>query len=553
MRSALIPAAQYLRMSTDYQEYSLDNQAAAIERYADAHGFTIVKTYEDAGKSGLNIGHRSGLKALLTDILGGKANFKATLVYDVSRWGRFQDADEAAHYEFLCKSSGIRIYYCAEEFGSDDTLSNRMMKALKRTMAAEFSRELSARVFAGKRHLAEIGFHEGGPPGYGLRRLLIGPDRRVKQELRRGELKSISTEHVILAPGSDEEQKWVRWIYAQFNRGVEIADIAKELNLRGIPWIEGKRWNRYGVRQILTNRKYAGWNVWAVWSQTLRTRYRRNAPEHWVMKEHAFKAVVDQHTFERAQRMFASKTYRKSNEMLLRDVARLWKRRGWLSESLLDRTRCVPSCSTLRHRFGSMKRVYELIGFEPDPQYSRTTEKSSVMVRLRSEILSSIQKLFGSGVRLVRENCRHRYKVELPQVGRFAVVLCRSCDEPNGLRRWLMYIRRGEHSLPALVCLMTPTNDAIEELYAIPSLDARTRMTLTPKDPWLRRGIRLRSLAELGSALQEVQTWVPLGSIYRGFSNLTTQLMGPARTHIHDNERHKAVQSARHESEEVRH
>jgi hypothetical protein len=31
-----------------------------------------------------------------------------------SRWGRFQDADESAHYEFLCKSAGIPVHYCAE-------------------------------------------------------------------------------------------------------------------------------------------------------------------------------------------------------------------------------------------------------------------------------------------------------------------------------------------------------------------------------------------------------------------------------------------------------
>ncbi len=89
----LVPAAQYLRMSTERQEYSLDNQASAIKRYADSRGFAIVKTYEDPGKSGLTLGHRPGLQALLSDILGGKAAYSAILVYDVSRWGRFQDAD----------------------------------------------------------------------------------------------------------------------------------------------------------------------------------------------------------------------------------------------------------------------------------------------------------------------------------------------------------------------------------------------------------------------------------------------------------------------------
>ncbi len=47
-----VPAAQYLRMSTEHQQYSLDNQAAAISRYADVNNFTVTHTYRDAGKSG---------------------------------------------------------------------------------------------------------------------------------------------------------------------------------------------------------------------------------------------------------------------------------------------------------------------------------------------------------------------------------------------------------------------------------------------------------------------------------------------------------------------
>lgn len=146
-----LPVAQYLRMSTERQEYSLDNQADAIRLYAVKRGFVIVRTYEDAGKSGLTAEKRTGLKTLLTDVLSGKADYRGICVYDVSRWGRFQDTDEAAHYEFLCKQAGIPVHYAAEQFGDLETMPSRIMKALKRTMAAEFSRELSEKVFAGKK------------------------------------------------------------------------------------------------------------------------------------------------------------------------------------------------------------------------------------------------------------------------------------------------------------------------------------------------------------------------------------------------------------------
>ncbi|TIM45051.1 MAG: recombinase family protein [Mesorhizobium sp.] len=95
-----IRAAQYIRMSTEHQRYSIENQALVIAEYAERRGYSIVQTYEDAGKSGLSLRGREGLKRLLADVVTGQQAFSAILVLDVSRWGRFPDADQSAHYEF---------------------------------------------------------------------------------------------------------------------------------------------------------------------------------------------------------------------------------------------------------------------------------------------------------------------------------------------------------------------------------------------------------------------------------------------------------------------
>jgi DNA invertase Pin-like site-specific DNA recombinase len=114
-------AAQYVRMSTDYQQYSIANQVAAIAAYAAQHNLTIVRTYQDEARSGLRIDGRQGLKDLIADVAPGRADFDQVLVYDASLWGRFQDADESAHYEFICKQAGVRVEYCSEEgaFGAN--------------------------------------------------------------------------------------------------------------------------------------------------------------------------------------------------------------------------------------------------------------------------------------------------------------------------------------------------------------------------------------------------------------------------------------------------
>ena len=62
-------------------------------------------------EDGLRIDGRQGLKDLIADVVLGRADFDHILVYDVSRWGRFQDADESAHYEFICKQAGVRVEY----------------------------------------------------------------------------------------------------------------------------------------------------------------------------------------------------------------------------------------------------------------------------------------------------------------------------------------------------------------------------------------------------------------------------------------------------------
>lgn len=207
---ASLRVAQYVRMSTEHQRYSTQNQADAIKKYADEHGMTIVRVFADDGKSGLNLEGRSGLLQLLSEVQSGQADFSAILVYDVSRWGRFQDADESGYWEYVCKRAGVTVHYCAEQFANDGSLSSVILKNLKRTMAGEYSRELSVKVFAGQCRLIELGFRQGGPAGFGLRRLMIDETKAPKGLLRRGDRKSLQTDRVVLVPGPKEELEIVR-------------------------------------------------------------------------------------------------------------------------------------------------------------------------------------------------------------------------------------------------------------------------------------------------------------------------------------------------------
>ena len=139
-------AALYVRTATEHQQYSTDTQSDKIHDYASKRGIKIVRTYTDESKSGLSIFGRTGLQKLLSDVDSGRADFNLILVYDISRWGRFRGPDEGAHYEYICERAGIQVTYCAEQCGDDSASVSTIVRAIKRSMADEYKRELSVRI-----------------------------------------------------------------------------------------------------------------------------------------------------------------------------------------------------------------------------------------------------------------------------------------------------------------------------------------------------------------------------------------------------------------------
>jgi DNA invertase Pin-like site-specific DNA recombinase len=375
-------------MSTEHQKYSTENQAEAIRQYAARRGIEIVRTYADEGKSGLRLDGRDALKQLIADVQNGTADFTTILVYDVSRWGRFQDADESAYYEYICKRAGINVQYCAEQFENDGSPVSTIVKGVKRAMAGEYSRELSVKVFAGQCRLIELGYRQGGPPGYGLRRRLIDQSGDIKGVLARGEQKSIQTDRVVLVPGPPEEIDTVRWIYRTFveDRKQE-SEIAATLNERGLLTDLGRAWTRGTIHQILINEKYIGNNVWNRASFKLKRKRVHNSPEMWIRADGVFEPIVDRLLFDAAQAIIRERSHRYSDDELLDFLRGILQMHGFLSGLIIDELDHGPSSSAYRCRFGSLLRAYELVGFTPDRDY-RYVEINRALRRMYPQIVA---------------------------------------------------------------------------------------------------------------------------------------------------------------------
>jgi DNA invertase Pin-like site-specific DNA recombinase len=356
-------AAMYVRMSTDHQKYSTENQADAIREYAARHQIEIIDTYTDAGKSGLSLGGRDALKRLIDDVQESRARFNMILVLDVTRWGRFQDADESAYYEYICRRAGIDVQYVAEQFENDGSPVSTIVKGVKRAMAGEYSRELSAKVFAGQCRLIELGYRQGGPAGYGLRRVLIDESGEQKAILKRGEHKSLQTDRVILVPGPEDEVENVRWIYRSFTEdGMQERQIMAALNERGILTDLGRPWTRNTVHEVLTNEKYIGNNVFNRTSFKLKKRHVENAPDMWVRANGVFEAIIEPQYFYTAQGIIRERSRRFSDEEMLEKLRQLHEQHGWLSGVIINETDGMPSSGMYSNRFGSLVRAYEMIG-----------------------------------------------------------------------------------------------------------------------------------------------------------------------------------------------
>jgi len=389
-------AAKYTRMSTEHQRYSTANQDEKIDEYAAGRNIDIVRTYSDDGISGLSIKRRQGLKDLIRDAESNTADFEIILVYDVSRWGRFQDSDESAYWEFRCRQAGVQVAYCAEMFENDGSPLATLFKGMKRTMAGEYSRELSVKVFAGQCRLAAMGYKQGGGhPGFGLRRTLVDPNGKIKSVLARGEWKSLQTDHVILTHGPREEVETVVAIFDWFvNEGLGEGKICTRLNNMKIKNGVGAPWVISGIHFLLTNEKYIGNYIFNKQSFKLKLKHVKNAPELWVRKDGAFEAIVDPSIFMKAQQRIDARPRPRPRQHFIDMLQQLFNKHGYLHSKLIDSTEGMPSSSSYIARFGSILAAYKAVGYRPKRGQLPLTI-NSVINRVFPEVTREVDAQFG--------------------------------------------------------------------------------------------------------------------------------------------------------------
>ena len=391
----VVRAAAYVRMSTEHQRYSTFNQLTAIKAYAADHNLTITRVYADEGISGLQIRNRPGLRSLISDAMKGRASYSVVLVYDISRWGRFQDLDHSAFYEVACRMNGVDVVYCAESFQNDHSPLSAILKTIRRAQAADFSRDLSEKVFNGQCNLARRGYSQGGVARYGLKNIVVRDDGRpVGKGFRR--TKRLVGYHVELAPGSPEEVRIVREIFRRYVKlGETIGQIAAYLNKKGYKTRFGRQWNADRIARMIVEEKYIGTAVYNRASEKLQSKHRTNRPSEWIRKANAFPAIVDPSIFQQAQERRQNELRRPTNEEVLARLRRYMMRHGTVTQKTMQKLRSGSLHYECVRRFGTLFNACELAGhsWTTNSAYWRSrVQKRHLRERLLEELRRDLEE-----------------------------------------------------------------------------------------------------------------------------------------------------------------
>jgi DNA invertase Pin-like site-specific DNA recombinase len=448
--------AYYRHSAQDRQENSVAIQQEQVQQWARENGVEIIHEFSDRGKSGLTAEGRDAFNDMMENWVKKRNDFNFVLCLDVSRWGRFQDIDLSATYSAECKRHGKQVIYTTLGKPKENDQLHQVYVQFERFRAAQYSRELSDKVFRGCIKIAQQGYWAGGKPPFGFQRLLLDETKKPVQILASGQRKSIQNQRVTLTPGEEHEIAVIRRIFHEFTddgRGTQV--IAQGLNHDGIVSPGRGTWDGSKVHRILINELYVGTLVYNKTTQKLKTPTRHNPKGDWVRTASAFDPIIEQSQFDQAQQALAQAALRFTPELMLEQLTRLFNEHGYLRPSLLCADASAPSRSTYAKHFTSLDAAYQQVF-------------RAALAAVRTEVESLVKGLIGQV-----EN----YEDFLVVNRKFTVLIQPSVPVPHGYNQY-WYFRPDVRRMVDItlgVPVSGPEGPQILGYLALPRLLVRNR------------------------------------------------------------------------------
>ena len=319
-------AVIYARYSSDSQsEQSIEGQLRVCEDYAKAHDILILDTYIDRAMTGTN-DNRPDFQRMIKD--SARREWTYILVYKLDRFSR--NKYETAIHKKTLRDNGVKLLSAMENI--PDTPEGIILESLLEGMNQYYSAELAQKVRRGMKETRLKGNYQGGgiPYGYKIEGRKIVIDE-VKAEI-------------------------VRYMYAEYSKGVFVKDIVKALAARGALY-KGRPFAYNTVYDILKNEKYSG--VYKHGDEVIENMYPR---------------IIDPEIFQAVRRIVNANKFGKRSvkvDFLLRHKVRC----GYCGESI------NAECGTARN--GNRVYYYKCNGRK---KRKNDCQKSVI----RKEILESI-------------------------------------------------------------------------------------------------------------------------------------------------------------------
>lgn len=311
-------AAEYIRCSTEQQEDSPEQQQRENRTYATAHGYEIIASYVDFGKSGTTFTQRPEFMRMLREVESGKAQFEAVICYDESRWGRAIDSEENTYWRVHFRRLGVKILLVKTLIDPEHEYA-AMLNAFAGIQASQYSKDLSGLTIRGAFNNGI--YSNGGTAPYGYIRIAINLKTGLERPLNHGEWSVAGQEKVKWGIGPTNEVETIRFIFGERARGRSYILIAKDLNDQTVPCAKRGRWRNHDqkwstvtIKTIINNPVYYGARVYNRNSMSkIRARLKgRNAKTNvnyphwlndkkdWVVAENAHEAIISRELWDKA-------------------------------------------------------------------------------------------------------------------------------------------------------------------------------------------------------------------------------------------------------------
>ena len=186
------------------------------------------------------------------------------------------------------------------------------------------------------------------------------------------------------------------------------------------------------------------------------------------MAPDAFRPIVDRDTFEAARTIWSHKTWQLSDEEFLVRLRSLLKKKGRLNARIINESSLAPSCTAYIGRFGSLDRVYELIGYKRNDTYVLRKLSSIRITGVYRSLYRRLRRLFPD-LKATHERSSSRPKRLRFSTGlAVAIAVCLAEKTLKGQRRWRFESGYAQNSgLLTLLCLCDGANSKVAHFVLI--------------------------------------------------------------------------------------